>query len=1257
VGLRRRTQTSPFLDARKPSRFLGVAGGLLIIAAAASFAPQRGSKFDSADPSRVLPPPSGAVGFPSRDPGFDARPGFKSPPPGFGEVAFFWWLGDPLTKERLLWHLDQLAGKSVSGLQINYAHTDRGGVSYGLSMPSDPPIFSPAWWELVGWFAGEAGRRGMSISLSDYTLGLGQGHAMDQAIAEIPDLAGSQLAGETKTFETGGDVEWALPRDWISVTAVEGAPETPSGNPIDLRGNVRDRRLRWRAPSGGRWTVVAVTSRKVMPSLDPTHPESGRAYIRLFYSPFEKYLPGQAGKALNFFFSDELDFRLPGFVWSERLAAEFRERKGYDLRPLLTALFIDVGPRTPKIRMDYNDVRVALSEENFFRPVFEWHQARGMIFGCDHGGRGQDVAEFGDYFRTQRWNQGPGSDQPLLEKNLIKAKIAASISHLYERPRVWLEGFHSSGWGTTPSGVVDATFADFLMGYNLLSFHGLYYSTHGGWWEWAPPDNHWRMPYWGHMGGFMKAVERLSFLLSQGRHVCDVAVLYPVAPVEAGMDGPKAVETAFETGRRLYGAGVDFDFMDFESLLRAEVGKGGLSVAGETYRILVLPAMRAMRFEALNKAAAFAAAGGTVIAVGALPVASERAGRDDSVLDRLVRDCFGLTAKEAASLEAPHVKLGETGGVTAAVRAAGDVLGVIEKILTRDFAYAADPKARVYFQHRRVGPRDVYGVYGLPKGTSVTFRATGAVELWDPWTGASRPLAAEAQNEAGTRLRLPREATEIQLIIFRPGRAAIEAAPPVPLTRSIDLSGPWTVELKPTLDNRWGDFRWPPTIGMIGAEARRVRYRIEDAPQPELSRPDVDDSSWAKQTAGFGPMFWKLGPVPEDVDRKSLEGILAGLKAVDPSVSFKAGARALSWQPYDYSRRWGAEDDPGHQGYHGLKEEVSDEFIRLGKPKPGATSIGREREAGGAVNYLWTTVASPGKATGRISTGGMKPSAVWVGGRAVADAEALVPLLAGATPILLRYDRPGTGWFVISDRSPDPPAATPGSLAMRWFGATGILPFDIHPEIERPVGWYRFRAAPGMKAFAVTVLGGVSAWADGRALAAGSRETGPDGAHHIRFVLPEPSAWEALVALRIEHVRGFYGGAALPEPVAFECGPGLLEAGDWSKREGLETYSGGMLYKRTISLLEGAESERLILDLGAVASSAEVFVNGRSAGVRVAPPWRWEIGPLARPGTNSLEVLVYNTLSNHYATVPTRYRGNSASGLLGPARLILEPAR
>jgi len=96
------------------------------------------------------------LGHPSRDPNLDALPGFINPPPGYGAVAFYWWLGDPLTKERIRWQLDQLRGAPVVGLQVNYAHGAKGNRWYGPTLPSEPPLFSEAWWDLFGWFMREA---------------------------------------------------------------------------------------------------------------------------------------------------------------------------------------------------------------------------------------------------------------------------------------------------------------------------------------------------------------------------------------------------------------------------------------------------------------------------------------------------------------------------------------------------------------------------------------------------------------------------------------------------------------------------------------------------------------------------------------------------------------------------------------------------------------------------------------------------------------------------------------------------------------------------------------------------------------------------------------------------------------------------------------------------------------------------------------------------------------------------------------------
>ena len=66
-----------------------------------------------------------------------------------------------------------------------------------------------------------------------------------------------------------------------------------------------------------------------------------------------------------------------------------------------------------------------------------------------------------------------------------RVKVASSIAHLYQRPRVWLEGYHSLGWGATPALITRVTCQNYVYGASLLNLHGLYYTTYGGFWEWA----------------------------------------------------------------------------------------------------------------------------------------------------------------------------------------------------------------------------------------------------------------------------------------------------------------------------------------------------------------------------------------------------------------------------------------------------------------------------------------------------------------------------------------------------------------------------------------------------------------------------------------------------------------------------------------------------------------------------------------------------------------------------------------------------
>ena len=1200
-------------------------------------------------------PPPGALGFPSSDSDLDVMAGFKKPPPGYGQVPYWWWTGDPLDKDRLLWQIEELHRKGVSGMQVNYAHEDtEGWPTYVV----EPEIFTDQWWDVWKFVTGECSKRNMGIGLSCYTLDWPNGKSLvSRTIYSDPEIQGReiQIADRVKA-KAGMQISKQLPPQLIGVHAYRMKDQILEPGGIDLSAFIKDGQLKW-TPSEGRWEVWFFTTDRKAGTLNPMHPVAGKRVIEKFFQQFQDHAPNKSAAGLNYFFHDELKFGVGDHIWVDDFAEVFRKSKGYDVFEVLPALFEDIGPITPKARLDFMDVKVQLAEDRYFRPIFEWHWSRGKIYGCDQWSRGKDPLEYGDYFRSVRWYTAPGHDTPGGNADLIKGKVSSSIAHLYKRPRVWLEGYHSLGWGAAPERLMQATCENYIYGCSLLNLHGLYYSTHGSYWEWAPPSYHFRMPYWEHMDVFMRYFERLSYLLSQGVHCCDVAVMYPVAPLQAQMGGDEATNTAFETGQRLMGDGIDFDFMDFQSLDRAEIRDRKLHVSGEKYSVLVLPAMKALRWSTILKAREFYRAGGMVIAVGALPEASDRAGRDDAELDAVVREIFGVSARQVKAAAELSTQRNAAGGIGIAAVNSSDAFSDfsnITRLIPRDVHSAQPVKAL----HRKIGSRDVYMVMGAAKGSECFFRAHGSVELWDPWTAQTSPADIVSTTAEGTNVRMPLEDYEAQIIVFDSQKTPVSvetttvdkvAISPEPVL----LDGPWEFELKPTLDNQWGDFRLPVTNRMIGAEARIFRYAPEREPNPGWQKPEYDDSAWARLTYGFGQKFWKLGPLPDDIDNAELELRLASMKQVTPSVPIEIEREKCSWTPYAFSWRWGVEGDPGHQGFHGLKEKITDDFICLGKAESKFVYhhvTVYVREPAGGRYYLWTSVVSPEELEAKIITGGLAPVAVYINGVQSDGLDKTVALKSGSNPLLLCYDKPGRGHFVL-ERVGSAGANLRTPLSMQWYDRPGVLPFDAYPSVSKPAGWYRFTAPPGLRRMTLVAHGNVKAWVDGLPLQVERIQVRDDGA--VRYELNPGKSISAMagVALRIEQERSFYGGAALPDPIRFDCGAGLMDAGDWSKDSALECYSGGAWYRKTVVLSAEQTKGRVLLNLGKVVATAEVRVNGKRAGIRVAPPWTVDVSEFVKPGENRIEILVYNTLANHYLTIPTRYRGSLQAGLLGPVRM------
>lgn len=1153
-------------------------------------------------------------GYPLVEGPADLPASFQNPPKGYGNVPFYWWNGDTLKKERLLEQLEILSSASTDGLSVSYIHSHpevdtllnaKGYGSFGRADAGAPEVFSDEWWSLWNWFSGKCAEKGVGLGLDDYVLGWADnGYYVDELRA---DRGFSSYQGRLKTA-----VYSVSPKEVLNV-AVPLHAVTIMAYPakIDLTQVVKDGNLVWKSTSEEQQKVYVIYTE---PSYE-LHPEYGKRLVDVYFNRFENRLNEQGKRGLNYFFQDELHYDLNIHSWCEDMVAEFQKRKGYDIRTYLPALFDNIGAITPKIRLDYAEVVTQLAEERYFKPVFDWHEKRGLIYGCDNNGRGLEPLQYLDYFRSISWFTAPGNDAPARGSSFRQTKVSSSVAHLYQRPRTWLEAFHSMGWDSNGEWLTSQLDHHVIAGGNLLCLHGLYYSTHGGWWEWAPPCFHFRMPYWPHMKYWLKYAERLTYLLSQGHHVCDIAVMYPTESMQA-YAGSNA-DTMWKLTDLLSESGLDYDYIDFQSLQNAKIQDKCLSVGKENYKILILADIQALHYETLLKIRDFYRKGGIVIATGSLLKATSRTGEGDAEVKNIWDEIF--SGKERGIVEANYQAIPQK----------------ICQYITPDFSVSTK-KGKVL--HRKIGQYDVYMTMNIERGAEVFFRAKGKLERWDAMNGNVKEYPVYQQSENGTRIKYEGDYNTSCLFVFSPGEPVWQHAEPSQfedVSQVLPVEGTWQTEIIPTMNNKWGDFRLPASDELIGVEAREFSYMFVPGNE-KMKTPPIFPEGVSQDIYGYGPYMQTM-----TLDKSVyLEDFL------EQEISSEV------WKPYCYSWKYGVFDNPGSQGYHGLKGKVDNRFIILDR-------------GGHQLFETYVYAAQNGKYC--IAKEGVMPDYLLIDGKRVQEER--IYLKKGWHKLLLAYANTPYEDFVLSEKKSNNVDKRKRSavvlyyrqlplwkdnqpygqdIAMKWYN-TDPAPFNIQGG-KKGFWVYRFETAPGTRFIHFKDIKGriLYCWIDGKPATLQHHASTNSYTWEASSVLSKV----ATVIVAAVPDEGFAGTAIFGEPVKIDCGVGEMPVGNWAEFGAMKFYSGGVLYKKSIKVPDSVSFRRVELDLGMVDATCEVKVNGKKMGILMSPPYRMDITDSVLNGENKIEVLVYSTLSNHYQTIPSAYKGKARAGLLGPVKLV-----
>ncbi|RKX41972.1 MAG: hypothetical protein DRP64_10545, partial [Verrucomicrobia bacterium] len=532
-------------------------------------------------------------------------------------------------------------------------------------------------------------------------------------LAQIQDLTGKARAGAF-TYDSPGD-------SWVVLLFERYHPDT------------------WKRHNMGRRMLNVLNRDAVKRFIEVTH---------------QRYADelGPSLRNVEAFFSDEPQFGSAEFwgdtglakadpmvQWTDELLSAFEQKTGYELIPILPALFFDAGPQTAKYRYHFYDVQSDLMAENYFGQIQDWCNQHGvmssghmlleesLLFHVMFSGSvfknwmRQDLPGMDLLFATPYRSMGdfwePDS-MPIAED--LSCKMASSVAHLQGKKRVFSES----------CGLADpATLRDIL---GLVSWQYSGGITHMA--TYTIQNALSEEDY----AKFCDFTGRMALFARRGEPVSKIAVLVPEASVWAAYapptgggfkayyrDNPEAIEidgVFRNTCEALLSSQKQFECMNDTLLLQAEVEDGQLILGSMKFSMLILPEARFLSREVLEKLDEFVTSGGLVQWVGTLPFQDNQTGESPSVR-KAVEDLIQKNPMQVRF--SPELSL-----------------QWIEQSFSDEVVWSGDSAVRMLVKND--GAQTIV-ILGNPSEQPVSGRLKlnqkGAAIRWDPDTGERHDLA------------------------------------------------------------------------------------------------------------------------------------------------------------------------------------------------------------------------------------------------------------------------------------------------------------------------------------------------------------------------------------------------------------------------------------------------------------------------------------------------------------------------------------
>ena len=502
---------------------------------------------------------------------------------------------------------------------------------------------------------------------------------------KVPDAyAAKKMVAKAAQIQPGGSYQGNPGRETNFIALVAGrldaAGAVEAASLRDLTPLARKGAVHWNAPADGRvwqvmtfsWTLAPRLQQGNRAAVDGMSPACVDWYIQTVYEPHYARFGKAFGKTIQGYFFDEPE--TPG-DWGAALNETLKAR-GVDWMPAYVAWeFKLAGEAQSAAFYQYAEARADTWGRVMYGGLSAWcrkHGVQSIGHFMEHGGL-YVHPEFcaGDMMHLQKYCSMGGIDAVFTQFAIGQRdtkfdppcwqtpKLGSSVSHVYGKPDdvAMCEIFGARGQ--------DVTYPEMKWWADHMQVSGINFLIPHSFNPRAPRDTD--CPPYFYNGGYEPRyalyrvwadyTSRLSLMLTGGRHVCPVAVLFSGNARRTGAyTTPEALTTALQDA--LY----DSDWLPFERFedSAAKIKNGELRLHGESYRALVVPPTEGIPFATLEKVRAFYEAGGVVIGYGRLPTQSLTPGKTASEVAALRETLWGAAAQSGLAVCRTSAKGGRT---------------------------------------------------------------------------------------------------------------------------------------------------------------------------------------------------------------------------------------------------------------------------------------------------------------------------------------------------------------------------------------------------------------------------------------------------------------------------------------------------------------------------------------------------------------------------------------------------------------------